>query len=52
MKKVNLEEPIPLEIESKDIEDIVNKTQNINWYTFSGSSKNKESHQLSKKFLL
>ena len=38
---MNYEEPIPLDIENKDIEDIVNKTQNINWYTFSGDSKKK-----------
>lgn len=33
VKNINFDEPIPLEIDNKDIEEIVHKTHNINWYS-------------------
>lgn len=40
-----MEEPIPLEIENKKIEDIVCRTSSINWNIYSNSSKTRRNLQ-------
>lgn len=37
-----MDEPIPIEIEKKEIEEIVQKTQSINWYTQRHDSKRRD----------
>ena len=36
-----MEEPIPIEIQNKDLEEIVQKTQQINWFSAKSESKRK-----------
>lgn len=39
VKKFNINEPIQIEIDNKDLEDFVYKTQNINWYNYRNESR-------------